>query len=107
MNRETFNYWYNMYTLYYKHPPPSLHHLDYYVNSCYYNQYNIQPFIPVQQLVQPITDINPEIENTQPIQNIKNRIQNKDDCTSGMSCKNVHCTYFHHPSADPDISLKK
>jgi len=34
-------------------------------------------------------------------------LKNKDECNDGMSCKNVYCKYFHHPSADPTIFLQK
>lgn len=38
--------------------------------------------------------------------NKKYGFKNKEDCRLGMSCKNVYCTYFHHPCADPEIFLK-
>ena len=50
---------------------------------------------------------NSEVKKPEIILNKKYGLKNKEDCSLGMSCKNIYCKYFHHPSADPDIFLVK
>jgi len=63
-----------------------------------------------------VIDVKPNVEpNVQYKQKIptnfafnkKYGTKNKDECVDGMSCKNVYCKYFHHPSADPNIFFNK
>jgi len=33
--------------------------------------------------------------------------KDKDECLNGMSCKDIYCKFFHHPSADEKIFYQK
>lgn len=182
MDQNTFNFWYNEYVKYSGgYPPLSLPSLQYFIqtNFKYYNQYQPQYFIPIQNNQIPtypsqvainyqqnvstndtqinVANENQNIEVKTPdnidgttlfsrnrvlastsvdgtpkkisefsqensdvnikmsektnipkvIFNKKYGLKNKEDCSNGMSCKNIYCTLFHHPSADPNIFYEK
>ena len=57
-----------------------------------------------------VIDVKPEEYKQQLPKNFKYNKKygnkNKDDCELGMSCKNIYCTFFHHPAADDEIFYK-
>ena len=123
MDQYTFNYWYYKYVESYGIPAPSYDHLQQYIQACvtpYYIPPQVGMYPPMQMFQVPtvmqvptVAQV-PTIESIESSENSNNLIlnkkyglQTKDDCSNGMKCTNVYCTYFHHPSADSAIFLQK
>jgi hypothetical protein len=100
MDQQTINYWCTQYINHVGCAPLSPIHLNEFIllktgNLPYFNVINFPPmFIPNSPQEQTI--------KTKPLITL-----NKKHCPDGMSCKNVFCTSFHHPSADLTIFLRK
>jgi hypothetical protein len=96
MDQNIFNYWYHMYTVSNGCHPPSFEHLQHYM----YGHLKMPPiFIPLSYPIQ-LSNVQtfPQVaEPNNHIFNEKYGINTKDDCSNGMSCKDVYCKYFHHP----------
>jgi len=105
MDQQTINFWCDQYIIHVGCTPLSPIHLNEFIllktgNLPYFNVINFPPmFIPNLPQEQ---DTKQECIKTKPLITI-----NKKHCPDGMSCKNVFCSAFHHPSADLKIFLRK
>ena len=86
---------YNRYLYYSGGQHPDYYQYQQFVNNLYYQQY-------YQHYYQQNNPVQNNIEQNNPVQS--NNIINKITfCIKGMSCKNINCSDFHHPSKDLDI----
>jgi len=90
-----FDNYYNDYMYYSGGYPPSYEQYQHYMQSIYQKQL-LQNYAHLQS---PSTTLSPQPQPT--INYIIKQIHSV--CIKGMSCKNIKCTEYHHPSKDLDI----
>ena len=99
MDQQSFNFWCNQYVIHVGCQPLSPMHLYDFIQIRSGIKPSSLPPIFIPPGAQPLS--------FQPLGVAPKPEKNKKHCPDGMTCKNVYCPCFHHPSADLKIFLRK